>query len=369
MNLNTLSSVYIHIPFCSNICNYCDFCKIYYHKKYISLYLDNLEKEIKSRYRGEKIDTIYIGGGTPSSLDTLELKRLFEIIKIFNFNDEIEFTIEANIENITLEKAKLFIKNKVNRISLGVQSFNKDNLKILGRNHTKEEIYEKINLLKEVGFKNINIDLIYGVNSNLDIVKEDIDNFLKLDISHISCYSLILEDNTILKINNFNQIDEDTDYEMYNYIETKLKENNYIHYEISNYAKDGYLSKHNLNYWNNGYYYGFGLSAVSFIDNYRIENTKNLTKYLKGYYIENNDYEDIQTRMETDIILSLRKIEEININNFNQKYNINFYDICNVDKLISEEKILIEKDYLKINPKYLYVMNDIIIELLEGVKI
>ena len=191
--------IYIHIPFCKRICHYCDFCKILYNQKYVSIYLDNLEKEIKERYKGERIKTIYIGGGTPSSLDALELDRLLSILTIFNLEDDYEYTIECNIESIDIDKINLFKSYGINRISFGVESFNKDIQNILGRSHDEDMIFDNIYLTKKY-FDNINIDLIYGVNDNIDIVKEDINKFLELDIPHISCYSLILEEHTKLYI-------------------------------------------------------------------------------------------------------------------------------------------------------------------------
>ena len=238
-------SIYIHIPFCSNICTYCDFCKIYYNKKYINNYLESLKKEIEERYRGEKINTIFIGGGTPTSLDEDELAKLFEIIKIFNISNNLEFTIESNVESITESKLKIMKEYGVNRISIGVQSFNDDIIKILGRLHNREEVYSKIELVKKY-FNNINIDMIYAVNDNIDILREDIANFIKLDVPHVSFYSLIIEDRTMLKVNNYKSISEDVDYKMYKLIEETLEDNGYIHYEVSNYARNGYESKHNL---------------------------------------------------------------------------------------------------------------------------
>lgn len=357
-------SIYIHIPFCNNICTYCDFCKIIYNKKYISDYLDNLEKEIKTRYKGETINTIYIGGGTPSALEDTDLIRLMNIIKIFNINDNIEFTIECNIESITESKLKIMRDYGVNRISIGVQSFNDKIIKLLGRCHTKEEVFDKINLTKKY-FDNINIDLIYACDNDINIVKGDIKDFLELDISHISTYSLIIEDNTMLKINGMKNIDEDIDYEMYKYIETTLEDNNYIHYEISNYAKKGYMSKHNLVYWNNSEYYGFGLSSTSYIGNKRITNTKNLHKYLDGIYINNIEYEDKDICMENEIMLGLRKLEGINLNTFKEKYGIELNNIYNIEDLVNNKYLIIDNNYLKINKKYMYISNEIIVRILE----
>lgn len=357
-------SIYIHIPFCNSICTYCDFCKIFYNKKYINDYLNNLEQEIKVRYKSEIVNTIFIGGGTPSSLDDEELIRLMNIIEIFKLNDNYEFTVECNIESITENKLKIMKKYGVNRISIGVESFDNSIIKLLGRNHTKKDVYNKMEIVKRY-FSNINIDLIYAAYDDINILKSDIDCFLKLDIPHISTYSLIIEDNTMLKINGMKNIDEDIDYEMYKYIEDALEKNDYIHYEISNYAKNGYQSKHNLVYWNNEEYYGFGLSSTSYINNERITNTKNLRKYLNGEYLDTSVYEDKDIRMENEIMLGLRKLDGIDLDRFKEKFNVSLEDIYNIDNLISEGYLVKEDNYIKINKKYMYISNEIIVRILE----
>ena len=309
--------VYLHIPFCKSICTYCDFCKMIYNKNYVVRYLEELQNEIISRYKGELVKTIYIGGGTPSCLDVEELDKLLSILTIFNLDDDYEYTIECNIENIDIDKINLFKSYGINRISFGVESFSKDIGKILGRSHDEDMIFDNIYLTKKY-FDNINIDLIYGVTEDIEIVKSDIDKFLELDIPHISCYSLILEDNTKLVIDKKKYIDSDIEREMYDYIEKILTENGYNHYEISNYAKDNKESIHNKNYWLNGSYYGFGLGAVSYINNYRISNTKNMSKYLDGNYISESNYEDEKMNKENDLILGLRLLEGIEIDKFNK---------------------------------------------------
>ena len=355
--------VYIHIPFCKNICNYCDFCKVYYKTGYVSKYLDRLELEINTRYKNELVDTIYIGGGTPSSLSLDELRRLFNIIKLIKLKEEYEFTIECNIECIDEDKLKLFKENGVNRLSFGVESFDMGILKILGRNHDEKMVFDNIDLSKKY-FDNINIDLIYGVNNNIDVVKNDIDKFLELDITHISCYSLILEENTKLYIDKHKYIDEEIDRLMFDYINDTLVKNGYRHYEISNYAKEGYESIHNKNYWLNGCYYGFGLSAVSYLNNYRISNTKNLGKYLDGNYLSNQEYEDIDIRRENDLILGFRLINGIEINSFNNKYNDDILDKDIIKELIKDKLLEVDKGYLRCNYKYIYLVNDILIKIM-----
>ena len=245
-------SIYIHIPFCSNICSYCDFAKFYYNSDWVDNYLSSLEKEIKLNYKGEVVDTIYIGGGTPTVLNLNQLEKLLKITNLFN-KKNIEFTVETNVD-LSLEKIKLLKKYGVNRISIGVQTVNPKYLKFLNRNHTKEEVINLINLLKEYNF-NINVDLIYAIpGETLEELNEDLDFILSLDVNHISTYSLIIEPHTKLYIDNVSNIDEDLDYEMYKLINKKL--NKYHHYEISNFAKKNYESKHNLVYWNNLNYYG-----------------------------------------------------------------------------------------------------------------
>lgn len=350
-----IKSCYIHIPFCKNICSYCDFCKMYYNKDFIDKYLLSLEKEINLYYKNDLLNTLYIGGGTPSCLNEISLKKLFKIISIFKLNKTYEFTFECNIEDIN-EKLLIFLKeNKVNRISIGLQSFNKKYIEFMNRKYlNKKEITDKINLVKKY-FNNINIDLIYGINNEtLKELQEEVDSFINLDVNHISLYSLILEDNTILKTKKYKEIDDDLNRKMYDYIRKTLKKNNYIHYEISNFSKKGYMSKHNLCYWNNDNYYGFGLGASGFIDNIRYTNTRSLNSYINGNYRYIKEKIDNKRNMEYEMILNLRKIKGISKKNFYKKYNINIKDVFDVSKL-NENKY-----YFYIPKKYLFVENYIL---------
>lgn len=356
--------IYIHIPFCNSICSYCDFAKLYYNKDYVDKYLDALENEIRLYYKDEVVKTIYIGGGTPTSLDYNELKRLLDITNIFNKSSNTEFSIESNVE-LSIDKIKLLKDYNVNRISLGVQSFDNNILNILNRTHNIDDVITTINNLKDNGFSNINIDLIYGVTNDIDIVKKDINTFLTLDIKHISCYSLIIEDNTMLKINKFKEIDENIEYEMYKEIEKTLADNNYEHYEVSNYCKEGYQSIHNLNYWNNGSYLGFGLGSVSFIDNYRITNTRNIRKYINLDYNKKYEYEDEDTSINTYIMLGLRKCDGINLDEFRRLFNKDISEVLDYKDYLSNNILIIHNGFLKINKNYIYLSNEILINILK----
>ena len=353
-------SVYLHIPFCSHICAYCDFPKVLKNKKWVKDYLKELKKEIIKNYKGEIIDTIYIGGGTPSSLDLEELKELFNIIELFNLKENAEITLEANSEDLTKEKLNL-LKDKINRLSIGVETFNEETLKKINRKVNIKNIKNAFNY-----FNNINLDLMYGFNNQtLKELEKDIDKIIKLNPTHISTYSLIIEPNTKLFIEKYQNIDEELDRKMYETIQKKLKQNNYIQYEISNFSKETYESKHNLVYWNNYNYYGFGLGAGGYVENIRYENTRSLTEYLKGNYRLNSKTLNKSEEIQNELILGFRKIEGINKTKFKEKFQINLKDIIKLQELI-EKKILIEdKDNIYINPKYIYVSNEILINFID----
>lgn len=355
-----IKSVYIHVPFCETICSYCDFCKFYYNEKMVDCYLKALKKEIESIYNNEIIETIYIGGGTPTSLSIKQLKQLFEIIRKLKTNN-LEYTIECNIENISEEKLKLFKEYGINRISIGVQSFNEKNLKYLNRKHTKEEVFSKIKLVKKY-FNNINIDLIYAIpGQKLEELKKDINLILILDVSHISTYSLIIENHTILKNNSVKNIDDELDFEMYKLICEMLKD--YEHYEISNFGK--IKSKHNLTYWNNDEYYGFGLGASGYINEIRYDNTKSFNAYINGNYRLNEEYQTDKIKIENEFILGLRKKEGINTNLFKEKYDKDIMDMHVIKELINNNKLIYKDNYLYINPIYIYTSNDILLNFID----
>ena len=354
-------SIYIHIPFCKTICSYCDFCKFYYNEKWVDNYLIALKKEIKSKYKNEPINTIYIGGGTPTSLNIKQLEKLLQLTKLFNF-EKIEFTVETNAD-LSLDKVKLLKQYGVNRISIGVQTVNPKHLKFLNRNHTKEEVINLVNLLKQYDF-NVNVDLMYGMpNQTLKELEEDLDFILSLDVNHISTYSLIIEPHTKIYIDNVTNIDEDLDYQMYQLINKKLK--NYVHYEISNFAKEGYYSKHNLVYWNNLEYYGFGIGASGYIDGVRYDNTRSYQNYINGKYILESHKLSKGEKIENEFILGFRKLEGINILDFKTKYDMNILDIDIIKKLLKEGKLSVDNGYLKINPKYIYISNTILVNFID----
>ena len=242
-------SVYIHIPFCRNICSYCDFCKLFYKKDWADLYLDKLNEEIQDRYLDDEIKTIYIGGGTPSCLSLSQIKKLLEICQNFHLSSQIEFTFECNLDDITEEILYLLKLNGVNRLSIGIQSFNQINLDFLNRQHTFKEAEEKMSLIRKLGFTNVNLDLMYALpTEDISTLKKDLAMFLKLEPDHISTYSLMIEPHTMLYQKRIKPISEDTDALMYKTIIKILEKKGYHHYEVSNFAKECCDTKHNLTY-------------------------------------------------------------------------------------------------------------------------
>ena len=351
-----ISSVYIHVPFCKKICSYCDFCKVFYNEGLVSKYLDGLKKEIDMYFKGEVLSTLYVGGGTPSCLSKIYLEEFFSILDKFSFYDKYEFTFECNISDIN-EELLLFLKeHRVNRLSIGVESFLEKNLKVLGRESF--DVYDKILLCKRY-FSNINVDLIYGINGqSLTDLKYDLDKFSLLDINHISIYSLILEDNTMLKVNGYEEIDSDLDRDMYEYICNYLESKGFIHYETSNFAKDGFSSSHNLAYWNNNKYYGFGPGASGYIGNIRYSNTRSILKYSLGEFRTFCEEVDHKTDMENFMILGLRKISGVSNDDFYKRYGLNISDVFDTSKLgFNEGFYFIKKEDLYISN---YILSDFV---------
>ena len=360
-----MHSIYIHIPFCSSICSYCDFCKVLYNKEWVNKYLICLEEEIKNRYDNELINTLYIGGGTPSSLDIDFLKKLMDICKIFNIDDKYEFTFECNINDITEEKLEILKKNGVNRLSIGIESFDKKKLKFMERSSNYEEVLEKINLCRNLDFNNINVDLIYGIpGENLHTLKNDLKKMLTLDVEHISTYSLMIEDNTKIGIKGIKPIREELDSKMYKYIVKFLTNNGYEHYEVSNFCKPDKYSRHNLNYWQNKEYFGFGCGASGYIGNVRYTNTLSISKYLNKDIKNMEELLSLKDVMDNEIMLGLRLTKGINLQEFFNKYEVNLQEVYNIKPLLKNKELIYKDGNIFINPKYIYVMNEILIKII-----
>ena len=363
---NNVGAIYIHIPFCKRICSYCDFTKVFYNDKLVSKYLDALDKEISDNYKGESVRTIYIGGGTPSSLSILELERLFEIISKFDKSNLVEFTIEVNPEDIDCDKLKLFKDNGINRISIGHETCNKLRLDELNRSSYVTK--DKIKLVKNY-FDNINVDLMYGFNNQTkEELLTDLDYILSLDVPHISTYSLILEEHTKLFIDNYERLEDEADASFYKIIQDRFEEKGIYQYEISNFARLGYESKHNLTYWDNLEYYGFGVGASGYIGNVRYSNAKSITSYIDGKLNKEEEILTKEDKMVYEMILGLRKCEGVSKGLFFDKYSCKIEQTFDIMSLIRKNLLEDNGEYIRIPKNYLYLENTILTHFLEVVQ-
>lgn len=349
--------LYVHIPFCKSICGYCDFKKrVPKNEEMINEYLNHLKQEFEKL--DYKFDTIFIGGGTPSMLNIDQLKYLLDIFKNEN---PIEYTIECNPESLNLEKIELLSKYKVNRISLGVQTFSDRLIKFIGRHHSKKMVFEVVEMLKKY-FNNINIDMMYSIpGQKFDEIKEDLNIFKELNVNHISYYSLILEENTPFYIkymkNELKLNDIDLELEEYKYIINYLKNIGFKHYEISNFSRN-FESIHNKLYWQYDSWIGIGLSAASKINNRRYQNSNKFNDYYNNileedYYLDNID------RLKENIIMSLRLIDGFNINYINNLYNVDIFKLFNINDLINKGLLEVKNGYLRLTENGLYLGNEV----------
>ncbi|HGI2333264.1 TPA: radical SAM family heme chaperone HemW [Streptococcus agalactiae] len=327
------TSAYVHIPFCTQICYYCDFSKVFIKNQPVDAYLQALIREFRS-YDITELRTLYIGGGTPTSISAVQLDYLLtELSRDLNLNNLEEFTIEANPGDLTVDKIEVLQKSAVNRVSLGVQTFNDKHLKRIGRSHNEAQIYSTIDALKTAGFQNISIDLIYALpGQTMDDVRSNVAKALSLNIPHLSLYSLILEHHTVfmnkMRRGKLHLPTEDLEAEMFEYIISEMERNGFEHYEISNFTKPGFESRHNLMYWDNVEYYGVGAGASGYLDGIRYRNRGPIQHYLKGGSEGNARLsEEVLSKnemMEEELFLGLRKKEGVSIGKFEQKFGTSF---------------------------------------------
>ncbi|MFX3623775.1 MAG: radical SAM family heme chaperone HemW [Ectobacillus sp.] len=332
-----IQAAYIHIPFCQHICHYCDFNKVFIERQPVEQYLDYLEKEIKHTLQKtpfQKLETIFVGGGTPTALNMAQTERLLSIIQehLNPVTERYELTFEANPGDLPKEKLQMLLEGGVNRLSFGVQSFNDELLKKIGRTHTKQDVLQAIHEAREVGFSNINVDLIYSLpGQTLEDVKETLYTAFTLGVQHFSVYSLIIEPKTVfynlMQRGKLPLPGEENEANMYEVVMDLMESHGYHQYEISNFTKPGYESKHNMTYWDNAYYYGFGAGAHSYVNGKRIQNAGPLKKYFSSIDETGFPYMSIhqvtkQECMEEEMFLGLRKTDGVRKQVFQEKFGV-----------------------------------------------
>ena len=365
--------IYIHIPFCKQKCNYCDFTSFCNKDDLVDEYIKALKNEIKMRSNFDyNVKTIYIGGGTPSYIKPSYIKEiLIEIGKNFNLSEDAEISMELNPGTANKKNLSDYFKMGINRLSIGLQSSNDEVLKILGRIHTFKEFEEVIDNAKNVGFTNINVDTMIGLPSQtIYDIEDTLDTLIKLEIPHISVYSLIVEPDTKLeKMVAKKEVilpDDEMERYMYWFSKRKLEDNGYWHYEISNFAKIGYKCKHNADCWNQEEYLGFGIASASYENGLRYVNTSNLENYIKN--IKNNEsfknvkIEEKQTKkmmMNEFMLLGLRKLNGVSIRNFEIKFAKNPLEVYRkqIEKLMQEDLIKVNDLTIRLSKKGIDLAN------------
>ena len=363
--------IYIHIPFCKKKCDYCDFISFSNKDKKIEEYINAIIKEIEQQKIKSKITTIYIGGGTPSYIDSKYIKEIIAEIKKKNVDSNAEITIEVNPGTITKNKLEDYKEVGINRLSIGLQVTQNELLKQIGRIHDFEQFLETYKMARKLGFNNINIDLMLGLpNQRIKDLRESLEKIIELNPEHVSVYSLIVEEGTPIsnkiKLGELTLPEEDLERNMYWYVKNTLELNGYRHYEISNFAKPGYESRHNMNCWNQKEYIGIGIAAHSYRDITRYSNTEDLSEYIKnvknGHFERNRIIHEIQKEDDTKreyMILGLRQINGISISKFKERFGENpIYTFRNELKKLTEEKlIIIDDNNIKLSNKGLDFAN------------
>ena len=335
-----MKAAYIHIPFCHHICHYCDFNKVFMKGQPVDEYLKALEKEMALSIKGHKnvLETVFVGGGTPTALNETQLEQLVNSIQNqLSIDSNTEYTFEANPGDLSKEKLAILKAGGVNRLSFGVQTFNDELLKTIGRTHRAKDVFSSIEAAKEIGFDNISIDLIYSLpgQTKQDFI-QSIQTALSLELVHYSGYSLIIEPKTVfynlMKKGKLPVPGEDAEAEMYEILMEQMELQGLRQYEISNFAVPGFESRHNLTYWDNEEYYGFGAGAHSYVNGLRQSNYGPLKKYMEPLAKDELPIMDAhkvtrEENMEEEMFLGLRKTEGVSIRHFQKKFNENLLQL------------------------------------------
>ncbi|EES91843.1 oxygen-independent coproporphyrinogen III oxidase [Clostridium botulinum] len=375
--MNNDISLYIHIPFCKQKCLYCDFTSYCGKESQMLSYSKALSTEIDN-IKDKKVKTIFIGGGTPTYLSLEGWNILKKSIDKLQKSEDLEFTVESNPKTFDKEKLEILKSMGVNRISIGLQAWQNKHLKALGRIHTREEFLKSYNMAREVGFENINVDLMFGIpNQSFDEWKETLNEIIKLNPEHLSCYSLIIEEDTpfynLYENQKINLPSEELERKMYWYTLKFLKEKGYHQYEISNFSKENKECRHNLVYWNLNEYIGCGVAAHSYSQGYRYNNSGKIEEYIK--LIENNQspiVEKVRNSLKSDIeefiFMGLRKIKGISIEEFHKRFKKSIYELYSdvIAKHKSNGLIIEYNGYLFLSDKGVevsnYIMSDFLLD-------
>ncbi|MFH5837423.1 radical SAM family heme chaperone HemW [Proteiniclasticum sp. C24MP] len=368
--------LYIHIPFCEQKCYYCDFASYSGKGEYVKQYLNALATEIASKTQGKTFDTVFIGGGTPSYLSAEELRILSESLRQIRLTEDHEFSMECNPGNLTKEKAYVIKEMGVNRLSIGLQSSDDHILLDIGRIHTFHEFKDNYLMLREMGFDNINVDIIYGLpNENKKILKKTLEDVLALKPDHISCYSLIIEEFTPFyfrhKNNELHLPDEETEREMNTLIISTLKDHGYERYEISNYALGGKECRHNIRYWEGRDYVGCGTSAHEYVHGERQENVRTIEGYIRmiekeGTAAIREHQNTFSEDVEEYVFMGMRMMKGLSKRDFQERFHVTLESLYreSIDKHVRDGLLVDTAETLRFTDKGIEFSNHVLSDFL-----
>lgn len=361
-------SLYVHIPFCRHICAYCDFAKVFYRPGWADAYLQALKKELIWRQSDRPFQTVYIGGGSPSALNERQLETLLRMLSK-PLSQCTEATFEVNPEDMNEDKAFLLRQYGINRVSIGVQTFDSALLTRLGRNHQITDVENCVRMLQAVGIHNISFDLIYGLpGQSMNLLKQDLRYLASFDnVRHVSFYSLILEPHTRFALEHVRLQSDEWLLEAQKIIQETLAERGFQRYEVSNYAKDGFYSQHNLVYWHNEHYIGLGVGASGYIENLRYDNTKSLQIYLRDVSTAKVYPLNQAEQMFETLMVGLRLCEGVSLSAFKSRFGCTLWHVYGerLTPYLSSGYLKIENDHLKTSEKGMNILDEILIHLMD----
>ncbi len=361
-------SLYVHIPYCDHICHYCDFTKMLTNPKQTRIYVETVLKEIIG-YGQHQYETIFFGGGTPTALTVDDLELLCQGVKNYA-SPSCEWTVECNVESTTPEKLKIMKNAGVNRLSFGVQTFKKEALIALNRHHNDQDIVNTIATAKSLGFQKINVDLIYDLPRVSDEdLQTDLQHFLSLNVNHIATYALTIHPNTVFGIQKVKPATDEVSRHHYEMIYQTLTAHGYERYEVSNFARDQEISRHNLTYWRNQEYIGVGLGASGYLQGIRYTNTKNMTKYLQGWHRDVEEVIDEKMKRFEYIMLNYRLKDGFSLTEFNEIFHIQFTTLFEntMLPLVQKGLILIENNRTKLSFEGMLLLDYVVLKLTKDI--
>lgn len=371
-----VKGMYIHIPFCHQICFYCDFNKVFFKDQPVDGYIESIGQELalwkQEGALDQPLETVFLGGGTPTALTPEQLERLLELIhKYVPMAEGVEWSSEANPDELTREKMEVLYKGGVNRLSMGVQTFDQDLLKRLGRTHANEDVLRAVETAREVGFSNISFDLMYGLpGQTMAQWDETLERAFSFDMPHFSAYSLIIEPKTVfynlMVKGKLNTVTEDLEGDMYERLMDEMKKHGLHQYEISNFAKPGHESRHNLLYWDNEEYIGVGAGAHGYVNGVRYSNHGPLKKYMEPLAtgirpVLDSTEVTMKAQMEEEMFLGLRKTAGVELAHFGEKFGTPLEQVYGdiLEKERAKGNLAVEQGYVKLTEKGRFVGNEV----------